>query len=73
MNEYSELKSQLEALCCGQKKSFCHTMDRRRYKILCANFYSNPENRNTSICIAEEMAHLFLESEEEFLHWLDLE
>ena len=73
MSEQKLMQSEYSNLMKNQKCFFCHTMDMSHYKILCEDFYANPQNKKHSLKLAEEANFLFLESEDEFLHWLELE
>ena len=54
--------------CC-----FCHSMDKKRYKILCERFFAEKENQKLFVKLAEETVELSNESEKLFLQWLNVE
>ena len=73
MKEKKQMQAKFNLAKKNQNINFCHTMDIDRYKIVCEDFFADPQNVQKSLEISEEARFLFLESEEKFLHWLKLE
>ena len=73
MKEKKQMQAELGLVQKNQNISFCHTMDMSKYKIVCEDFFDDPQNVQKSLVISEEARFLFLESEARFLHWLKLE
>lgn len=65
-NAYSHIKINKDV-------DFCHSMDKKGYRILCKNFFADKDSKKLSVLLAEETVVASNESEKIFLQWLNLE
>lgn len=73
MKDFIELAKSYSLLDMNRKPVFCHSIDKEKYKILCEDFFHDDYVKCKYIEIAEENIVFSNQSEEAFLHWLNLE
>ena len=74
MNEFSNINFEFENVSKIHKKRVCcHSIDKKRYKILCENFFANIDCKSMEIMLAQESLTYDNESENKFVDWLNKE
>ena len=73
MKGFIELAKAYSLLDMNKNHIFCHSIDKEKYKILCEKFFYDEKVKSKYIEIAEENIVFSNQSEELFLHWLNLE
>lgn len=73
MKDLKSLQSEYGLIKMHQDGCFCHSMDKKGYKILCKNFFANDVNKKLALALADETIITSLESEKNFLQWLNME
>ena len=73
MKDLLKLANSYSLLDMNRNTVFCHSIDKEKYKILCEKFFCDKKLNSKFIEIAEENIVFSNQSEEIFLHWLNLE
>ncbi len=73
MKDFIKLAQSYSLIDMNRNHVFCHSIDKEKYKILCENFFHDENVKAKYIKIAEENNVFSNQSENIFLHWLNLE
>ena len=73
MKDLTSLQKCYNSIVIHKDCCFCHSMDKKGYKILCERFFAEQKNNNLCVELAEETIGLSKESEDIFLQWLNVE
>ena len=73
MKDFIKLAKAYSMCDINRNFSFCHSIDKEKYKNLCEKFFHNEKIKSKFIEIAEENIVFSNHREEIFLYWLNLE